>query len=91
MEVGTVLLSVFAAIVYSLSMYVKKAMKEKPDKFDVSKFITTVIWGAIIGLVLSNSGVKITEQNVEAQFVAYAGLIALTENIVKFIIRAIRR
>lgn len=36
MEVGTVLLSVFAAIVYSLSMYVKKATKEKPDKFDFS-------------------------------------------------------
>ena len=91
MEISSILLSVFAAVVYSLSMYVKKAMKEEPQKFDVAKFLTTVIWGAIIGVVLTNSGVEITEQSVEAQFVAYAGLIAITENIVKFVLRAIKR
>lgn len=92
MEVGSLVIAVFSAVVYALSMYVKKHLnKENPQDFDVAKFTTTVIWGAIIGVVLQYSGVEITEQNVEAQFVAYVGLIALTENIVKSIIRAIRR
>lgn len=91
MEVGTVLISVFASVIYALSMYVKKALKEEPQSFDIAKFVTTVVWGAIIGIVLANSGVEITEQSVEEQFVAYAGLIALTENIIKSIIRALRR
>jgi len=84
-------IAVFSAIVYSLTMYVKKHLNsENPQDFDVAKFVTTVIWGAIVGVVLQMSGVPITEQNVEEQFAAYTGLIALTENIVKAIIRAIK-
>jgi len=86
--VETVLISVFAAIVYSLSMFVKKALKsENPDSFDAVKFAVTVMWGALIGLYMAYSGIEITEQSVEAQFTAYAGLIALTENILKAGIR----
>jgi len=85
-------IAVFSAIVYSLTMYVKKHLNsENPQDFDTAKFVTTVIWGAIVGVVLQMSGLPITEQNVEEQFAAYTGLIALTENIVKAIIRAIGR
>ena len=90
-EFGSVLVAVFSAIVYSLTMFVKKNLnKDNPEEFDVAKFITTVIWGAIVGTALQLSGVPITEQSVEQQFVAYAGLIAITENVVKAIIRAAR-
>jgi len=85
-------IAIFSAIVYSLSMYVKKHLNsENPQNFDTAKFITTVIWGAIIGLALQYSGVEITEQSVEHQFTVYAGLIAITENTVKAIIRAVKR
>lgn len=92
MEAGSFVIAVFSAIVYALSMFVKKNLnKDNPQSFDTAKFITTVIWGAIVGLVLQYSGINITEQTVEQQFITYAGLIAITENIVKAIIRAIRR
>lgn len=92
MEVGSLVIAMFSAVVYALSMYVKKHLnKENPQDFDVAKFTTTVIWGAIIGVVLQYSGVDITEQTVEQQFITYVGLIAITENIVKAIIRSIRR
>lgn len=91
MDVGSLLIAIFSAVVYSLSMYVKKHLNsENPQSFDVAKFITTVIWGAIVGAALQLSGVPINEQAVEEQFVAYAGLIAITENVVKAIIRAVR-
>ena len=92
MDVGPLLIAIFSAVVYSLSMYVKKHLNsENPQSFDVAKFITTVIWGAIVGAALQLSGVPISEQSVEQQFMAYAGLIAITENVVKAIIRAIKR
>ena len=91
MDAGSLLIAIVSAMVYSLSMYVKKHLNsENPQSFDVAKFVTTVIWGAIVGTALQLSGVPITEQSVEQQFVAYAGLIAITENVVKAIIRAAR-
>ena len=92
MDAGSLLIAIFSAVVYSLSMYVKKHLNsENPQSFDWAKFITTVIWGAIVGAALQLSGVPINEQAIEEQFIAYAGLIAITENVVKAIIRAVRR
>jgi len=84
-------IAVFSAVVYSLTMFVKKNLNsENPQSFDVAKFITTLIWGAIVGVVLQMSGAPINEQSVEQQFAMYTGLIAVTENIVKAIIRAFK-
>ena len=91
MDAGSLLIAIISAVVYSLSMYVKKHLNsENPQSFNTAKFVTTVIWGAIVGAALQLSGVPITEQSVEQQFVAYAGLVAITENVVKAIIRAAR-
>jgi len=91
----TVLVSVIAAVVYSLAIYMKKKVRaEDKDSFDIAKFITTAIWGAIIGLVMVYSGIPVNEQTIEAQFVVYAGLIAITEEkinkLVKYIAKLIR-
>jgi hypothetical protein len=92
MDLSSLGIAVLSAVVYSLSMYVKKHLNpDNPQSFDVTKFLTTLIWGAAIGVVLQLSGVPITEQNVEEQFIAYTGLIAITENIVKAILRALSR
>ena len=89
LDVGSLLIAIFSAVVYSLSMFVKKHLNsENPQSFDTAKLLATVIWGAIVGAVLQMSGVPISEQSVEQQFVAYAGLIAITENAVKAAIRA---
>lgn len=86
-----VVIAVVAAIIYSLSMYVKKALSDNPESFDWTKFLATAIWGAIVGLVMQSSGLPITEQSVEEKIAAYAGLIAITENILKIVWRAISR
>lgn len=92
MDWGSLAMAVFSAIVYALSMYVKKHLNsDTPQDFDAAKFVTTVIWGAIVGVVVQYTGVEITEQTVEEQFAIYTGLIAITENIIKAIIRAIKR
>ena len=85
-------IAVFSAVVYSLTMFVKKYLNsDNPQSFDTAKFITTVIWGAIVGVALQMAGLPINEQTVEQQMATYAGLIAITENIVKAIIRAVTR
>jgi len=85
-------IAILSAVVYSLSMYVKKHLNpDNPQSFDTVKFLTTLIWGIIVGAILQFSGLPITEQSVEEQFIAYAGLIAITENIVKAIVRALSR
>ena len=92
MDWGSLAIAVFSAIVYSLSMYMKKHLNsENPQSFDAAKFVTTIVWGAIVGAALQMSGVPITEQAVEEQFAAYTGLITITENVVKAIIRAVRK
>jgi len=87
-----IFIAIGASIVYSASMYLKKTLKEEnPQSFDAMKFISTVIVGAIIGASLHFSEVPITEASVEEQFVAYAGLVAIVENCIKAIVRALRR
>jgi len=92
MDLGSLAIAVLSAVVYSMSMYVKKHLNpDNPQSFDRVKFATTVIWGVLIGIILDMSGVPINEQSVEEQFLIYAGLIALTENIIKAVVRALRR
>ena len=87
-----ILMAIIASVVYALSMYIKKALSpENPQGFSPSKFIATLIWGIIVGGVLTVMGIPVSEENVQTQFVAYMGLIALTENILKIIWRSIRR
>ena len=92
MDTSSLIIAIISAVVYSLSMYVKKHLNpDNPQNFDTVKFITTVIWGVLIGGFLAISGLPVTEMSVEEQFLAYAGLIAITENIVKSILRALTR
>jgi|Deesub1362A_J573_1020465.scaffolds.fasta_scaffold00652_15 RsiW-degrading membrane proteinase PrsW (M82 family) len=92
MAVETILTAVLAAIVYSMSMYIKKAINtEEPQDFDTVKFSSTVVVGAIVGAVMHMSGVPITEESFQNQFIAYAGLVALVENILKILKRALVR
>ena len=88
MDIGTILISIFAAVVYSMSMYVKKCLNpENPQSFDALKFLATVIVGAIVGAVMAISEIPITEESFEKQFMAYMGLVALVENLLKIAYR----
>jgi len=86
--VETVLIAVLAAAIYSATSYLKKHMKDDPENFDPVKFAATLIVGAIVGFSMWTSGIPITQEAVETQLVAYAGLVAIVENVIKVIYRA---
>jgi len=91
MPAATIGYAILAAIVYSVIFYGKKHFKpDNPDSFDMVKFTATVIIGAIIGIVFYVGGLPPTAEAVEIQLGAYAGIVALTETILKTIYRILR-
>ncbi|RLG35360.1 hypothetical protein DRN97_00175 [Methanosarcinales archaeon] len=79
-----IIFSVVAAIVFAMSGYLKSA---KDEEFDVTKFATTVLVGALVGVVLYVKGAVITEEAVATQFAAYAGIVVIVENALKAVMR----
>jgi len=86
--IENILLAVIAGIMYSGTMYLKKSLNaDNPQDFDVIKFISTVFVGAFVGIVLTYTGSPVSEQTILTQLGAYAGIIAITENLLKTILR----
>ena len=79
-----IIFAIVAAIVFALSGYLKSA---KDEEFDVTKFATTVLVGALVGVVLYVKGAAITEEAVATQFAAYAGIVVIVENALKSVMR----
>jgi len=79
-----IIYAVVAAIVFALSGYLKSA---KDEEFDATKFIATVLVGALVGVVLYVKGAAITEEAVATQFAAYAGIVVIVENVIKAVMR----
>ena len=85
----TILIALISAIVYAGSMFLKKNVDpDNPQDFDAIKFVSTLVVSVIIAATLVAADVTvITESMIETQLVAYAGLIALVENVLKILIR----
>ena len=79
-----IIFAIVAAIVFAASGYLKSA---KDEEFDVTKFATTVLVGALVGVVLYVKGATITEEAVATQFAAYAGIVVIVENALKAVMR----
>ncbi|RKY68967.1 MAG: hypothetical protein DRQ24_11225 [Candidatus Latescibacterota bacterium] len=80
----TILIAIVAAAIFASAGYLKSSGTEN---FDATKFSATVLVGAIVGVVMYFGGVPVTEANVIEQLAAYAGIVAVVENILKAIIR----
>jgi len=79
----TVVISVVAAIIYSLSFYLKKQGQE----FSWSKFISTGLTGLIVGLFALMTNSPVTETSVIMQLGVFSGVTAVIESLVKAVIR----
>ena len=91
-EATTVVYAILASLVYSLIFYVKKAVRKKdPPEFDYAKLGATLVVGLVIGIVFYIGGVPIATEAVETQLIAYAGVVALVESILKLIYRGLKR
>lgn len=79
----TVGYALIAAVVYSLSFYLKSG-----EEFKLPKLLATALTGVIIGCLAMVGNVDaITEQWVVTQLMNYAALTALIETWIKAIVR----
>lgn len=84
---------VIAAIITASYLYVAKATGSTPESFDLTKWLSTVIIGAGITVILIVTGTDataITTDNVGLQLMAYSGLIVFVEKGLKIVIGTIR-
>ena len=78
----TLVWPVIAAMIYSLSFYLKK----KKEGYEFPKLIATGLMGLIIGVLAVAGGVtEITEQFIGVQLGFYVGAIALLEAWIKIL------
>lgn len=82
----TVVYAVIAAIAYSASFYLKNHTSTS-ESFDPIKFCATLIVGIGISVLMLLSNVPLTEQDFTTQIVAYAGMIAIVETLLKALIK----
>lgn len=78
------------AIITSVTLSLLGYAKNHPDtheNFDYKELSITVIFGVIVGIIVSVTGFLPTNQNIEAAFVQYAGLITIIRHISKAIYR----
>jgi len=81
--------AVLAAILYSLVFYAKKL--GKGEKFDPYRFASTLIIGAVVGALMQAQGVPVEQMTFEQRLAMYAGAIALTESVLKAVVRYFRK
>ena len=90
MALETILMGVFVAAVYAISMYVKKSLNtENPAVFDWYKAISTLITGGLVGLLITQTGILPTEVGVETQLAVMTGTLVLVENGLKIVYRGL--
>lgn len=84
---------VIAAIITASYLYVRKATGDNRESFDLTKWLSTVIVGGVITVVLIVTGTDvtaITTDNIGIQLVVYSGLIIYIENGIKIVLGTIR-
>jgi len=80
----TILIAVIAAVIFASAGYLKSSSTED---FDATKFSATVLVGAIVGAIMYLTGSPVTEASVIEQLAAYAGIVAVVENVLKAFLR----
>lgn len=86
-------LPVIAAILTASYLYCAKATGSTPENFDLTKWLSTVIIGGGIAVILVVTGTDvtlITTDNIAMQMIAYSGLIIIVEKGIKIVVGTIR-
>ncbi len=92
MGAETVGIAILSALIYSVVFYAKHYFKPgKPEPFDPTKLGATLLVGAVLGVIFYAGGVGITAEAVEMQLIAYAGIVALVESVLKLVYRGIKK
>ena len=82
--------AIIAALIYSVVFYAKHYFKPgKPESFDPTKLGATLLVGVVLGGIFYAGDLAITAEAVETQLIAYAGIVALVESVLKLVYRGI--
>ncbi len=102
MTVETISTAVLASIGYAVLFYIKselpdlgsfpleQMLSELIKRFNVGKFVSTIIIGGVVGVLISLRGGTVLQETFEVQFSIYAVYIITVENILKTIWRLIK-
>lgn len=89
MDISPILISLTAAILYSLLWYGRQVIdptKPTPE-YDPFQLVATLIVGAGVGVASLVSGIEITQAGLDAQLLSYGFLIAVIEQVGKGVYR----
>lgn len=85
MDYGTIIIALISGLIYASVFYAKKYL-QNGEAFIPEKFAATAIIGALVGVAFTLSGMPISQEGIEVQIVAYTGLIAIVESILKILV-----
>ena len=89
MDIQMILMAVGGAVLLSLVTFMNKF--NKGEKFELPKFIRTIIIGVVIGSIAGFQGMTITADNWQALVAGNAGAVAVIDQITIFAMKAIKR
>lgn len=82
------LMGMMLAAVYSVVFYSKKRANETNfEDFNTSKFMATVVVGAIVGAGFAMLGLEVSADTIELTLASYVGVIAIVESLLKVVWR----
>lgn len=83
-QVVEALVGAAAAAIYAALWYLRKRENNGED-FNRIKFASTVLVGAVVGLIFGLSGMDVTQETILAAMAANAGVVALVEPVLKML------
>jgi len=91
MTVETVILAMVAAVLYAGTAFIKKVPMDEPEKFNWVKFLATIVLGLAIGIAAATKGIIPDQTSMELQLGLFAGSTAIIENVIKLVLRIIKK
>lgn len=87
-DFATLFNGILMGVTFAWLNYIPRAQKGKP--FLIGYSMIYVVWGAIFGAIAAFSGVDITDQWMQAQYVVYGFLIWISGTITKIVINYVK-
>lgn len=86
-SITVILITVGWAVLFSTTAFLKKNRNLLPESFNPAKFISTIIYAAVVGTILAFRGLTLTPANYEAVAATNAIAAIIIQNAVNTVYR----